>query len=104
MHCDVTIHGIMYIKIHLLHLCLLIAVVVLHLLSTQHSSVIFNLIFSIQGYIDVEGKVVPKTYCMFYAGDYDSAAWLYSQLKSNWDDPNRGKVSTGRTHHIAVLP
>eukprot|EP00731_Ephydatia_muelleri_P010702 Em0005g1288a len=34
-----------------------------------------------KGYIDADGKVVPKNYCVFYAGDYDSAAWLYSQLR-----------------------
>lgn len=29
------------------------------------------------GYIDNQGKVVPKTFIMFYVGDYDSASWLY---------------------------
>ena len=48
-----------------------------------------------KGYIDSSGKVVPKNYAMFYVGDYDSAAWLYSQLKGKWDDPSRGKVPLG---------
>eukprot|EP00041_Stephanoeca_diplocostata_P023877 m.595310 g.595310 ORF g.595310 m.595310 type:complete len:861 (+) comp22400_c0_seq6:200-2782(+) len=48
-----------------------------------------------KGYVDASGRVVPNTYAAFYAGDYDSASWLYSQLKSNWDDPNRGKVPIG---------
>ena len=33
-----------------------------------------------------DGSVIPKSYAMFYAGDYDGAAWLYRQLKSKWDD------------------
>ncbi|KAL5493486.1 hypothetical protein EMCRGX_G014676 [Ephydatia muelleri] len=48
-----------------------------------------------KGYIDADGKVVPKNYCVFYAGDYDSAAWLYSQLRGLWDDPMRGQVPIG---------
>ena len=48
-----------------------------------------------KGYIDNNGQVVPKNYAMFYVGDYDSAAWLYSQFKGKWDDPNRGKVPLG---------
>jgi len=47
------------------------------------------------GYLRADGSVVPRTYLMFYVGDYDSAAWLYSQLKSKWDDPARGSVPLG---------
>ena len=47
------------------------------------------------GYLRADGTVVPLTYLMFYVGDYDSAAWLYSQLKSKWDDPARGSVPLG---------
>ena len=31
-----------------------------------------------------------KTYVLIYMGDYDSAAWLSSQIPSVWDDPARG--------------
>ncbi len=48
-----------------------------------------------RGYLDRDGEVVPKTYIMFYVGDYDSASWLYSQLRSKWDDPARGAVPMG---------
>lgn len=48
-----------------------------------------------RGYIDSNGHVVAKNYAMFYVGDYDSAAWLYSQFKGKWDDPSRGKVPLG---------
>ncbi len=45
--------------------------------------------------IDAQGQVVPRTYMMFYVGDYDSASWLYNMLKQNWDDPARGTVPLG---------
>jgi len=32
---------------------------------------------------------------MFYAGDYDAAAWVAAQLKQKWDDPARGSVPIG---------
>jgi len=47
------------------------------------------------GYINSSEKVVPKTYMMFYVGDYDSASWMYNSLKSNWDDPLRGTIPLG---------
>lgn len=45
-----------------------------------------------RGLIDSNGTVAPGFYYFFYAGDYDSSAWLASQLKSRWDDPARGTV------------
>lgn len=45
-----------------------------------------------KGYITADGKVAPKRYVTLYAGDYDSAAWLYQRLPSTWDDPARGQV------------
>eukprot|EP00760_Papus_ankaliazontas_P015282 PhM_4_TR16445/c0_g1_i1/m.12405 len=36
-----------------------------------------------------------KTYANFYVGDYDSSAWIYSQLYARFDDPARGKVPLG---------
>ena len=45
--------------------------------------------------IDAAGKVKPVPYLAYYAGDYDGSAWLYSQLKQNWDDPRRGQVPIG---------
>ncbi|HEY6738665.1 MAG TPA: GxGYxYP domain-containing protein [Actinopolymorphaceae bacterium] len=45
-----------------------------------------------RGYLDAEGKVVPKRYVTFYVGDYDSAAWLYQVMPYLWDDPARGSL------------
>ena len=36
-----------------------------------------------------------RLYYMLYAGDYDSAAWVYSQLRERWEDPARGSVPIG---------
>lgn len=48
------------------------------------------------GYLAADGKtVVPRLYSSFYVGDYDSAAWLYSQIRLKWDDPARGQVPLG---------
>jgi hypothetical protein len=33
-----------------------------------------------------------KTYVLVYMGDYDSAAWLSSNIPSAWDDPVRGEI------------
>lgn len=33
-----------------------------------------------------------KTYVLMYMGDYDSAAWLSSNIPQIWDDPARGKL------------
>jgi hypothetical protein len=48
-----------------------------------------------KGYINNQGTVVKKTFYMFYMGDYDSSAWLYSQWKGFWDDKARGAVPIG---------
>ena len=41
-------------------------------------------------------KPLPgRMYSMFYAGDWDSAAWTYYIFRQNFDDPNRGKVKIG---------
>lgn len=71
-----------------------------------------------KGYIDSNGKVVTQTYVhfmillsylwtkmqiMFYVGDYDSAAWLYSEFKGNWDDSDRGSVPLGWFSAIALI-
>jgi hypothetical protein len=45
-----------------------------------------------KGYIDEDGKIVPKKYYSHYVGDYDSAAWLYWMLPRLWTDQNRGAV------------
>ena len=47
------------------------------------------------GYLDAQGRVVPKNYAAIYVGDYDSAAWLYQRLPGLWDDPARGSVPLG---------
>ncbi len=33
-----------------------------------------------------------KTYVLVYMGDYDSAAWLSSQVAQFWDEPERGSI------------
>ena len=49
-----------------------------------------------RGFLAPNGSVVGgRLYYMWYAGDYDSAAWLYSQLLARWNDPVRGGVSIG---------
>ncbi len=45
-----------------------------------------------QKLIDENGRVAPKTYVMFYMGDYDSAAWLGSWVPQLWEDPARGTI------------
>lgn len=47
------------------------------------------------GLLNGDGTVPNKLYYMFYAGDYDSAAWLYSQALPRWQDPVRGQVPLG---------
>jgi hypothetical protein len=49
-----------------------------------------------RGLLAADGSVVGhRLYYMFYAGDYDSAAWVYSQLAERWEDPARGSVPIG---------
>ena len=42
---------------------------------------------------------LPHTHTLanlsFYVGDYDSAAWVFNELRSKWDDPARGSVPLG---------
>ncbi len=45
-----------------------------------------------RGLLDTEGRIVPKRYYAHYAGDYDSAAWLYRMIPGIWRDPKRGEV------------
>ena len=52
------------------------------------------------GYLIPDGlggyRVNPDlAFYSFYVGDWDSAAWLYSQLPGKWDDPLRGSVPLG---------
>jgi hypothetical protein len=49
-----------------------------------------------EGLLYANGSVVGnRLYYMFYVGDYDSAAWLYSQFWSHWNDTARGSVPLG---------
>lgn len=48
-----------------------------------------------KGYITADGKVAPKSYVLIYAGDYDSAAWMYQMIPTVWDDPARGSIPLG---------
>src|SRR5690554_4735359 len=65
--------------------------------TSPRSTAVWPTLQSLQqaGYVNQQGQLIPRTYLMFYVGDYDSAAWLYSQLKPKWDDPNRGTVPLG---------
>lgn len=45
-----------------------------------------------RGLVDAAGRVVPRHYLAFYAGDYDSAAWVYQAMPALWSDPARGTV------------
>ena len=47
------------------------------------------------GYLDAKGRVLPWTFVTFYAGDYDSSAWLYQNLPRMWRDLARGTVPIG---------
>lgn len=44
------------------------------------------------GLLDENGKVVPKSYIMFYMGDYDCAPWLTTMVPELWNDPARGTI------------
>jgi putative glycoside hydrolase with GxGYxYP motif/GxGYxY motif-containing protein len=48
-----------------------------------------------RGLLGTDGKVVPAQYVAFYAGDWDSAAWVYRMMPGIWNDPARGKVPIG---------
>jgi hypothetical protein len=44
------------------------------------------------GFLNEQNIVSQKTYILYYAGDYDSAAWFANLFKNLWDDPKRGSV------------
>src|ERR1041385_5016104 len=48
-----------------------------------------------RGLLRADGSVAPAAYVAFYAGDWDSAAWLYRMIGGLWRDPARGKVPIG---------
>eukprot|EP00038_Savillea_parva_P023636 m.41959 g.41959 ORF g.41959 m.41959 type:complete len:557 (+) comp6201_c0_seq1:79-1749(+) len=48
-----------------------------------------------RGLVDKHGRVKPYFFAGFYGGDYDSAAWAYSQYPLNWNDPKRGDIPIG---------
>jgi hypothetical protein len=48
-----------------------------------------------KGLIDADGHVIKKRFVTFYIGDYDSSAWLYSQVPTIWNDPKRGEMPLG---------
>jgi hypothetical protein len=48
-----------------------------------------------RGFLTEAGRVAPAPYVAFYAGDWDSAAWLYRKMPGIWSDPARGKVPIG---------
>jgi GxGYxYP putative glycoside hydrolase C-terminal domain/GxGYxYP_N second domain len=45
-----------------------------------------------RGLLDGRGRVVPAHYLGFYAGDFNSAAWLYEAMPALWGDGARGRV------------
>jgi hypothetical protein len=47
------------------------------------------------GYLTAAGKVAPKLYVGYYAGDYDSPSWLYKAVAAFFSDPQRGRVPLG---------
>lgn len=47
------------------------------------------------GYLTADGKVAAKLYVGYYAGDYDSPAWLYKAVAAFFPDPQRGRIPLG---------
>eukprot|EP00049_Salpingoeca_infusionum_P012379 m.226269 g.226269 ORF g.226269 m.226269 type:complete len:831 (-) comp15168_c0_seq1:132-2624(-) len=48
------------------------------------------------GYLTPNNTVPSDAmFVAMYVGDYDSAAWLYTQIKQRWDDATRGTVPLG---------
>lgn len=45
-----------------------------------------------KGFLNEQNIVSNRTYSLYYAGDYDSAAWFANKFKNLWDDPKRGSV------------
>ena len=48
-----------------------------------------------RGLVDADGKVKPLSFITFYMGDYDSSAWLASNVPKWWNDPARGTIPCG---------
>ena len=48
-----------------------------------------------RGFLNDQNVVSKKMYALYYAGDYDSAAWFANLFKNLWDDPARGTVPVG---------
>ena len=47
------------------------------------------------GYLTAEGRIAPNLYVGYYAGDYDSPAWLYKAVAAFFSDQQRGRVPLG---------
>jgi hypothetical protein len=47
------------------------------------------------GHVTAQGKVTPKLYVGYYAGDYDSPSWLYKAVAAFFPDPQRAQVPLG---------
>ena len=47
------------------------------------------------GLLRDDGSVEPRAYAMYYAGDYDGSAWLYNQIRKNFDDGTRANDRSG---------
>jgi len=45
-----------------------------------------------QGALNSDGSLKPVIYYAHYAGDYDSAGWLYNKMPEIWSDPARGNL------------
>ena len=43
------------------------------------------------GYLSPAGELAPRTFLLFYNGDYDSAAWVYRRVPGFWGDAARGE-------------
>lgn len=48
-----------------------------------------------KGLLDSNDNVIKKRFVTFYIGDYDSSAWLYSQIPYIWNDSKRGEMPLG---------
>ncbi len=48
-----------------------------------------------RGWIEPTGMPANRPFACFYAGDFDSAAWLYRMLPELWQDSARGSVPLG---------
>lgn len=46
-----------------------------------------------EGWLDARGRVAKRTFITHYVGDYDSAAWLTTQVPAMWEHFRRGQVT-----------